>query len=439
MTSREELISKINAANHQLGQIRKHLRKRAADIVMREQVAGHLAQAAAQSLRPELLPYRPQCKTERLTEIARSYRRKRTTIKQTVEMLDRLQRTAMHQRHLCLCLTRQWARMEPKERPATTRFLDRHARQWEMWRVLSHTWPLDKIRRVDQTAYRHLPCQTRHLDKSITAKRPVAERLRKRKERARFVQKTEEKRLVEQVEAQRKSLFRRCLRTYSGGEAFQVSLTSNFSKIRAAADIHYGWEKVGRERYFQCQGATYTLVLERGWDEYPEWLKTADNLLTLGALRASAFESSEDEEIYRAKWAVRRQGGVSVSDGFIVRQRQADGSWQTAHAKTIGSARGVLSRRRTYDPGVVREKRAKRIESALRELRAGQHGEVLVTLADSRRAGNCDSGTQQWVEEHFPNQDSATVRELLNADSGDNVRNACVAAIMRSERRARRG
>lgn len=41
------------------------------------------------------------------------------------------------------------------------------------------------------------------------------------------------------------------------------------------------------------------------------------------------------------------------------------------------------------------------------------HGDLVVTIHDSIEAGNCMSGTVNWIAEHIPGRDSATIRELM--------------------------
>ena len=406
-----DLTAKIKEANAQIGSIRRQLRKPAFQRLLDGATGGKSTR-------------------KRLTEIARATKRRRATITSTVDDLDLLERTLAYQRRLCSDLTSAWARMPMQQRQTLRRFLHNDRRQWD--RSSAKSFP---------NAYRHQQASVWRLDINISSGLSMRARLDQKRARDAAQREADAELERQQLAARRRDIFRRCLRMYSNGTRFAVALSETFSEIQAEASIDYGWEKVGSRYFWQCQGAHYELILADGWDEYPDWLKACDNLLTLGALRAGAFEASEAEEVYRAKWVVRRQGGVSVSEGYIVRQQQDDGSWQTAHAKTVSAGRGVLSRRRTYSPEIACGKRAKRIEAILQALHDGQHAEVLVTLADSRRAGNCASGTRQWVEDHFPDQDSATVREILMADSGNNARhvlNACVAAVLRANRGTRR-
>ncbi len=59
------------------------------------------------------------------------------------------------------------------------------------------------------------------------------------------------------------------------------------------------------------------------------------------------------------------------------------------------------------------------------------NADLVVTIADSLAAGNCESGTICWIEDHIPGRTSATVGELLAIDNDPLVRRACRKAIHR--------
>lgn len=45
-----------------------------------------------------------------------------------------------------------------------------------------------------------------------------------------------------------------------------------------------------------------------------------------------------------------------------------------------------------------------------------KYADLVVTIEDSLAAGNCESGTMQWVAQHLPGRRSATIGELLSFD-----------------------
>lgn len=54
---------------------------------------------------------------------------------------------------------------------------------------------------------------------------------------------------------------------------------------------------------------------------------------------------------------------------------------------------------------------------------------TVVTSRDSIKAGNCQTGTKEWIAAHAPGRSSMTVRELIEADGGRNPAN--IRALIR--------
>lgn len=49
-----------------------------------------------------------------------------------------------------------------------------------------------------------------------------------------------------------------------------------------------------------------------------------------------------------------------------------------------------------------------------------EHPDMTVTIADSEAAGNCTSGSQDFLATYFPGRDSATLKELRALAEGSN-------------------
>lgn len=80
-----------------------------------------------------------------------------------------------------------------------------------------------------------------------------------------------------------------------------------------------------------------------------------------------------------------------------------------------------------------REQEARRREQANAGRMANYTEEQLnavVTFADSIAAGNCQTGTQAWIDRYAPGRTEMTVRELLSLDAGRNTWN--VDALIRA-------
>ena len=62
-----------------------------------------------------------------------------------------------------------------------------------------------------------------------------------------------------------------------------------------------------------------------------------------------------------------------------------------------------------------------------------EFGDVWVTRTDSVDAHNCDVGTDNFIEQHFPGRTRVRVRDLLNQQNDFYVQAACLQAIARTK------
>lgn len=166
----------------------------------------------------------------------------------------------------------------------------------------------------------------------------------------------------------------------------------------------------------------------------PNWQETVENkgltsIHGIVTLAAQIVENErEGEEIFRAIWARKTKGAnLSREEGYIIRRGA-----EIAHGATISGTRAVLSRRET-------EKKLDRIEGEiLRRLENNQlngASDLAVTIGDSLRAGNCEPGTLAFRDRHFPNRESATVKEVLSVANSFGDRRFAVAACVKALRR----
>ena len=246
-------------------------------------------------------------------------------------------------------------------------------------------------------------------------------------------------RLVSRYRADAVGLIRSVFRGYAREESPVVAVVDTFAEADASLCREEGWIDYKDRNRYGVVSAQYTVCLMRGWWKLPNWLKDCDGLLTLAAVRLPDDEG-EGEEVYRARWAGQGRSGPSVCDGFIVR-RVVDGRAYTAHGKSLGAARSVVTRQLPEYLAAASErerKRAERIERVKSRVRKSLEAgclngyEVEVTLSDSSRAGNCNEGTAAWVNRHFPGRRSAMVSEVLSVDDQrERVLLACVAAVRR--------
>ncbi|WP_165252053.1 hypothetical protein [Paludisphaera soli] len=201
----------------------------------------------------------------------------------------------------------------------------------------------------------------------------------------------------------------------------------------------------------------------------PNWRRTVgdrglaflDRLLTT---HAGPVEMDGEIEAFPASW-VRRSRGLSVraETGWIAYHRPSG----TAYHQLGGeAAEAVAALRRKLRlqaiPQVERDERRRRRNEAHRDRlqrlveKLARHdladvGDVVVKRRDSIKAGNCEPGTDEFIDEFFPGRASATIAEIAVAVGGieitglDEARltlarqiaSACLAAIRRHRRERR--
>jgi hypothetical protein len=233
----------------------------------------------------------------------------------------------------------------------------------------------------------------------------------------------------------------RCLRNYARQSPTVAGVTAEFGATDCWIAKSEGWIDYSRrvKSRIGITDAQYHVTVQRGWLRLPRWLRECDGLLTLAAIELP--QERANETIYRARWARTTSGGVVVDEGFILRFQRLGERAYTAHAKTIGGARAVITRQlpayfaAQTERERVRAEKTERIKQQIaRKLESGRLNgyDVQVELGDSARAGNCPAGAASWVARHFGGRDSAAVSEILAiADQRDRALLACVAAVRR--------
>lgn len=210
--------------------------------------------------------------------------------------------------------------------------------------------------------------------------------------------------------------------------------------------------------------------LEVGITVSPSWrrsvhahgLAVLDGLLTA---HAGPVKRRGDVEAYPATW-VRQRRGLSVRDesGWVARHRPSGTSYHLPGGDAARAMAGL--RRKMRNQAIpqeeqderrrrIREARQARLERLMEKLARydlSDVGHIVVTRRDSLKAGNCETGTDQFIDIFFPNKSTATIAEIAAvADLADlagldeshltparQIAAACLAAIRR-HRRERRG
>jgi len=187
-------------------------------------------------------------------------------------------------------------------------------------------------------------------------------------------------------------------------------------------------------------------------------LAVLDGLLTT---HAGQVLMDADAEAYPASW-VRRGRGLSVraESGWIAYHRPSG----TAYHLPAGDAiRAIAALRRKMRNQAIplgekdelhrrrREARLQRLVEKLTRHDLADVGGVVVTRRDSIKAGNCEPGTDEFIDEFFLGRTSATIAEIAEAIGrveltsldegrltlGRQIASACLAAIRRCRRERR--
>jgi len=196
----------------------------------------------------------------------------------------------------------------------------------------------------------------------------------------------------------------------------------------------------GRIAYSVATSA-HTLVVSPTWqrDVADAGLAVIEGMLTLAAVPVGDGGFAGCLSLYSAAWARQGKGTSLVTERGVI-ARLSDGSF--VHAKDVTHAR-KLARARSGDAIAERNARDARNNAraaARMTLDGWTVGElaVAITAPDSVAAGNCETGTDDWIERHFAGRVSATVGDVLRSAfaTQDRVRWA-VAACLVAVRRAR--
>lgn len=147
-------------------------------------------------------------------------------------------------------------------------------------------------------------------------------------------------------------------------------------------------------------------------------LTLIDGMATLALEPTKA--PGEGWSAWKAAWVEQGAGcSLRLVRGFVLRSPGGD----FAHGETVRGAMASLRAR----------------SGACDSLKGlAPYSSVVVTFQHSRAAGNCATGTRDWIAKHMPGRDSATVGEILRVaratmDRPEYAARACWAAIRATE------
>lgn len=221
-----------------------------------------------------------------------------------------------------------------------------------------------------------------------------------------------------QVSAVVYPLVEKLYRTNVSGDTY---ITVKIGAPHASGYTSNNWDVYSKATRYPGHDARITINVMHGWRRHVNavaGLATAGGMLTTHAQQVAP-------DAWAATWITQGRGvDLNIVQGYIVR----DGD-EWAHAATLAAAQRTLKTRRTAKE---RTAKAAAIASMSTEDLIAQYGVLVVTVADSTRAGNCQVGTVNFIERYFPGRTTATVAELLATGAMTPfVRRAIAAAVAR--------
>jgi hypothetical protein len=202
-----------------------------------------------------------------------------------------------------------------------------------------------------------------------------------------------------------------------------------------SSDTDEGWidyKRHGWRRGIKSQKIVITIPLR--WDSRvaDRGLAVVDGLLTLDADSIKA--APDGVELYRAVWARQGRGLAIDRERGVIARHTESGTTYHSHDDDPKKAIAGLKRKMTAQgvPSDVRRARSQAAATTRAARRAEQLGRlidrvraydlseidhVVVTRRDSIRAGNCEPGTDAFIDRFFPDRDvdsEATIGEIAS-------------------------
>lgn len=198
--------------------------------------------------------------------------------------------------------------------------------------------------------------------------------------------------------------------SWAGGEdlvtVIIAGVTSAKGESVSAWSRNKKWTGKNSHRTYEVREDWRETVFDRG-------LSVIDGMLTL-----EATPMDGEPGAYLARWARQGRGFQLVEEEGVILSENGI----AVHGKTLKEARKSLKKR--GQPVTIEGWS----EAALK---------VTITVKDSVDAGNCASGTKDWIAKNFPGRTTATVAEVLtraqnNKDRVSLVERACRQACKRA-------
>ncbi len=232
----------------------------------------------------------------------------------------------------------------------------------------------------------------------------------------------------EQIEPLYKQNYRVSVSSWAGGKNdIEINL-SHQPKIDVR--VYREWSKNGK---WSGNSLKVTINID------PDWLDTVKNeglASCHGLITTHATKLSDTE--YKACWLERSRGfDVKVIHGFILR----DGD-RYFHGKTLASCYrskklADSSSKRQIDASEQKKKNIAYFDSLSLADIIDKFADLPLTKRLSKLAGNCESGTDNWLHKHnFSDRDIITVSEAYNADPQNDLVVAVIKTAVRRKLKA---
>lgn len=253
------------------------------------------------------------------------------------------------------------------------------------------------------------------------------------------------------------------------GGQHRVSVSVREHDVFAWTTTEKAWGRRHRRGFTPCGiNSEHHLAVLANWGRavYARGLAIVDGMLTMSAAkvrRSKVMPFPEGMEVFEAAWVRQGRGtGLKLQRGYIARDLQSGitihvepevshpsrcdfpspahraeyvGRWQYTWAKWMPAT--IARRVRQADRHKAALANATPSAARLLALFEPDDLDKVVTTSHSVKAGNCISGTRDWVARHFPGRRSATIRELLVKAAEvqwHDPRTALVVAACRSAR-----
>lgn len=205
------------------------------------------------------------------------------------------------------------------------------------------------------------------------------------------------------------------------------------SPAKISAGTSYG-ARYSKKCFYRKKDLHIQTTIPTAWNTITKGMKITDGMLNLDLQQVG-------DNVWKAVWVEQGRSADSLNSvsGYICKDAA---SGEYAHGDTENEARITLKRRLSGRRSVETKKRhEKQIKDALALIRTrletgNSNGEsnVVVSIQDSFKAGNCPAGTRDWVNRYFAGRETATIAEIIKIEDRRRFAvSACLQAIRRQK------